>query len=303
MVGAQRLWIMFDYTLQIVVAGTVILGMVSGALGSFAVLRKQSLLGDAISHAALPGIAIAFLISMSKNPFYLLLGAIVAGVIGTVFMILVTRYTALKQDAVLGIILSVFFGFGLMLLTFIQRIPTARQSGLHTFLFGNASTLLIEDVIVMGILGLVCLLMVILLWKEFKLLSFDVDYARSQGIPTLGLDIFLTGLIVIAIVIGLQSVGVVLMSAMIIAPASAARQWTDKLGLMVVISAVFGATSGSLGAVISSHVSKLPTGPTIVLVVSGFVLVSLMFAPNRGLIPDWWRRRHVNLEASLDSSN
>ena len=224
-----------DYTFQIVMLGTSILGIVSGALGSFAVLRKQSLLGDAMSHAALPGIAIAFLITLSKSAWILLLGAAIAGWIGTILMIVIVENTTLKRDAALGIILSVFFGFGLVLLTLIQKLPIASQSGLDSFLFGSAATLLKADVVTMSVIGILTLTILILFWKEFKCLSFDPNFLRVIGYPYFKLDILLTTLIVFAIVIELQTVGVVLMSAMVIAPAAAARQWTDKLSVMVML--------------------------------------------------------------------
>lgn len=281
--------LIFDYTLILVILGTTILGVVSGALGTFAVLRKQSLLGDAISHAALPGIAIAFLITHTKNPLALVLGACIAGWIGTVIVMIIVKNTTLKEDAALGIILSVFFGFGLVLLTVIQKLPIASQSGLSSFLFGSAATLLFEDILTMSVLGSLTIVVLFLFWKEFKLLAFDQGFAKSLGYPIKRLEILLTSLIVVAIVIGLQTVGVVLMSAMIIAPAAGARQWTDKLSLMVLISAVFGAISGVSGAVLSGIVQHLPTGPTIVLIVSFLVLISLLFAPNRGLVWGWFR--------------
>lgn len=278
-----------DYTVQVVVSGAVVLGMVSGILGSFAVLRQQSLLGDAMSHAALPGIALAFLLTGTKLTLVLLLGAIISGWIGTLFMMLITKQTGLKQDAALGIVLSVFFGFGLVLLTYIQKLPMATQSGLNTFLFGNAATMLVQDVVTMLGLGICAVLILAMFWKEFKAMTFDIAFSRSLGIPVRYLDVLLTTLIVVAIVIGLQAVGVVLMSAMVIAPAVAARQWTDRLILMVMLSAFFGAVSGVIGVVLSSLFLRLPTGPTIVVVVSVFVLISLLFAPNRGLIFAYYR--------------
>lgn len=295
--------IQFDYTLAVIVAGTVILGCVSGLLGSFAVLRRQSLLGDAISHASLPGVALAFLLTLQKNPLIILLGAAAAGWVGTLLVMLIVRHTVIKEDAALGIILSVFFGFGLVLLTIIQRLPNASKSGLDTFLFGSASTLLYEDVRLMLILGAVCIFLVILFWKEFKLLTFDRDFAASVGYPVNRFEILLTGLIVVAIVVGLQTVGVVLMSAMIIAPAAGARQWTDKLWLMVSLSALFGAFSGVSGALISSLVPKLPTGPTIVLIISTIVFISMLFSPHRGILWSWVRdvksRRNIRAQAML----
>ncbi|MCC7452367.1 MAG: metal ABC transporter permease [Anaerolineae bacterium] len=292
-----------DYTLRTVALGAGVLGIVSGALGSFAVLRKQSLLGDAMSHAALPGIALAFLLTGSKNPLILLLGAMAAGWIGTLLIMSIIGATRIKTDSALGLVLSVFFGLGLMLLTFIQKLPNAAQAGLDKYLFGQAATLLEQDVITMALFGGAALVLMMVFWKEFKLLSFDPGFQTSLGFPVRALDVLLTTLLVAAIVIGLQTVGVVLMSAMIVAPAAAARQWTDRLGRMVGLAALFGATAGVSGAIISSSTAHLPTGPTIVLCISALVLFSLVFAPNRGLLWRWLQdrrnRQRLQMEGNL----
>lgn len=292
-----------DYTLRTVALGSSVLGITSGTLGTYAVLRQQSLLGDAISHAALPGIAIAFLLTGAKIPIVLLLGAAVAGWIATVAVTTITETTRIKYDGALGLALSVFFGFGLVLLTYIQKIPNANQAGLDAFLFGQAASLVMADVQLMAIIGFASLLCVALLWKEFKILSFDPEFARTMGMPVRLLDISLTTLLVVAIVIGLQTVGVVLMSAIIIAPAAAARQWTDRLGIMMILSAGVGATSGVAGAMISASAASVPTGPTIVLCVGVIVIVSLFLSPHRGLVWRWireWRNsRRLRLEAVL----
>ena len=276
--------LVFDYTLRTVALGASTLGIVSGALGSFAVLRRQSLLGDAMSHAALPGVVLAFMLTGLKSSVVLMVGAGVAGIAGILLMLAVTRYTRIKEDSALGIVLSVFFGLGLLLLTWIQRSPDARQAGLTSFLFGQAATLLERDVLLMALFGGVALLLLALFWKEFKLLSFDRDYGASLGYPMQRLEILLTALLVVAIVIGLQAVGVVLMSAMVVAPAAAARQWTNRLGTMVILSSLFGALAGVSGTAISSLGAGLATGPVIVLCASAVVLVSLLFAPARGLV-------------------
>jgi len=292
-----------DHTVRVVALGAMILGVTAGCLGSFAVLRQQSLLGDAISHATLPGVALAFLITQNKSPIVLLMGAALSGWLGMALVMAITKMTRIKLDTALGMILSVFFGFGLVLLTIIQKLPTATKAGLNKFLFGNAATLLESDVITMSVLGLLAIFLVALFWKEFKILVFDYDFAQSLGLRVHFLDVFLTTLIVITIVIGLQMVGVVLMSAMLVAPAAAARQWTDHLGKMVFLSAVFGAGAGVAGAVTSSLVIHLPTGPTVVIYISFIVLVSLLFAPNRGLLWDWIRaqrgRREIQTTAML----
>ena len=280
-----------DYTLMIVAIGAALLGTVSGALGTYAVLRRQSLLGDAISHAALPGIAIAFLLTGSKTPLILVLGAAIAGWLGTLLILSVVRLTRIKYDSALAIILSTFFGFGLVLHTLIQRTGNANQAGLDTFLFGQAATILESDVLTIGVLGGIAIAIMLVFWKELKLLVFDEGFAASIGFPIRALDILLTSLLVIAIVLGLQAVGAVLMSAMLVAPAVAARQWTDKFSVMMFLAACFGALAGVSGTIISSSASRIPTGPTIVLCATVVVGFSILFAPNRGLLWDWMRQR------------
>ena len=297
--------LLFDYTIRTVALGAAVLGIVAGALGTFALLRRQSLLGDAMSHAALPGVLLAFMLTGSKAPVVLVLGAAVAGVLGTFLLLTITRYSRIKEDAAMGVILSVFFGFGLLLLTFLQRNPTAAQAGLNTFLFGQAATLLERDVATMVAFGGGALLLLILFWKEFKLLSFDRDYGSSLGFPMTALDVLLTTLLVIGIVIGLQAVGVVLMSALVVAPAAAARQWTDRLGVMLLVASFFGAVAGVAGALLSSLGQGLSTGPVVVLVVSVIVLASLLFGASRGLVWNWFRRqrsrRRLRTQAVLDN--
>ena len=253
-------------------------------LGSFAVLRKQSLLGDAISHAALPGIAIAFLITGAKDSNTLLLGALISGLIGTFWIRGIVTKTHLKSDTALGLILSLFFGFGMLLLTFIQRQPNANQAGLDKYLFGQAATLVESDVWMMAIVTGICLLVMLTFWKEFKILLFDADYTKTLGFNTKFIDILITSFIVLAIVLGLQTVGVVLMSAMLLAPAAAARQWTNSLSVMVFLAAVFGIFSGVFGTAISASQNNLSTGPVIVLVAGVFVVFSFIFSPSRGLL-------------------
>jgi manganese/zinc/iron transport system permease protein len=292
-----------DYTLRTVALGSAALGLTSGALGTFAVLRRQSLLGDAISHAALPGIALAFLLTGSKAPLVLVAGAALAGFLGTLLVMGVTRTTRVKYDSALGIVLAVFFGVGLVLLTFIQRRPDASQAGLDRFLFGQAAGLLQRDLITMAVLGGIALGGMLLVWKELKLLAFDPDFGASLGFPIRALDVLLTSLLVLAIVVGLQTVGVVLMAAMVIAPFAAARQWSDRLGIATLLAGLFGASAGIVGSVLSAETERLPTGPTIVLCASALVVVSLLFASRRGLV---WRevrgrrdRRRLRLAAVL----
>jgi manganese/zinc/iron transport system permease protein len=300
---------MIDATLFTVMAGAALLGIVTGALGCFAVLKRQSLLGDALSHAALPGVCLAFLAGDAlgidpKHPLLLLGGALLTSWIGTLLILAITRTTRLKQDAALGIVLSVFFGVGIVLLTMLQSgHANAAQAGLDKFLFGQAASLLARDVWMMGVFGTLVLGTMALFWRPFQIVVFDAAHAGSRGLRVRAVEVLLTSLIVVAVVIGLQTVGVVLMAAMIVTPAAAARQWTDRLGRMVMISAALGAASGAGGAWISALRLRMPTGPLIVLTSSAILAVSLLVAPRRGVL---WRhvrrlrnRRRVRIENLL----
>lgn len=293
------LTLLSDFTIQNVMIGAALLGIVAGVLGSFAVLRKQSLVGDTLSHAALPGICIGFMIAGTRDLPMLLGGALVTGAIAALAMVALTRNTRLKTDAGLGIALSISFAIGIVLLTHIQSAGGAGQGGLESFLFGQAAAILRSDLYLMGAIGAVALALVIAFWKEFKLVSFDPDYAHTLGLPVLALDIAITVIIALAVVIGLQMVGVVLMAAMIVAPAVAARQWSNQLGTMVVLSALFGLISGLFGALVSATARGLSTGPLIVLAASAIVLISLAIAPGRGILWAWLH--HLDNQRNLPS--
>lgn len=273
-----------DYTIQNVAIGAALLGISSGVLGSFAVLRKQSLLGDTLSHAALPGVCLGFIVVGTRQLGSILLGALVTGVLAALVALLLTRKSRLKTDAALGTVLSVFFAVGVVLLTYIQGTNNASQGGLNSFLFGQAAAILRSDLWIMGGVTLFAVALVMVLWKEFKLTAFDPGFAASLGLPVVVLEVVLTAMIALAVVIGLQMVGVVLMAAMIIAPAVAARQWSRRLEGMVVLAALIGAFGGVVGAVVSAANRGLATGPLIVLSVSAVVAVSLLAAPERGLV-------------------
>jgi manganese/zinc/iron transport system permease protein len=283
--------LIFDYTLRNIALGSMLLGIVSGVLGSFAVLRRQGLLGDTLSHAALPGIVIAFMLTGSRTSIVLLIGAGIAGWIGTLILLRTVKNTKLSEDTALGVILSVFYGVGILLLTYVQGQNNANQAGLDRYLFGQAASIIASDVVTFLLLGSAALLIVVLLYKEFKLISFDMEFAYSIGYPVKYLDILLTSLLVVAVMIGLQTVGVVLMAAMVVGPGTAARQWTDRLHIMLILAGLFGAAAGVTGAVLSVQASRLPTGPMIILSLTVIVLISLFFAPNRGMVPDMLRRR------------
>ena len=273
-----------DHTFRTVALGCSLLGMVSGILGCFAVLRKQSLLGDAVSHASLPGVCLAFLFTNVKNTEVLLLGALITGIVCIGLIQLIQNYTKIKFDSALALILSVFFGLGLVLLSYLNKLPGANKSGLNKFIFGQASTFIKRDVNIILITGIVLLIIIILFWKEFKIVSFDSDFAETLGFPSKKIEILISILIVTTVIIGIQAAGVILISAMLISPAVAARQWTDKLSIMVILAAFFGGISGLLGTLISISESNLPTGPVIVIIISIIVIISILFSNKRGIV-------------------
>jgi manganese/zinc/iron transport system permease protein len=296
--------LLFDYTIRNVALGAAILGVVGGVLGCFAILRRQGLFGDALAHATLPGVCVAFMLSGAKTPVVLLTGAALSAGLGALLILTIVNRTRIKQDAALGIVLSVFFGAGTVLLTYIGGSGSGNQSGLDRFIFGQAATIVRDDVVTMGILAALALLVVVLLFKEFKLLSFDPAFAASLGFPVGRLNVLLTMLIVVAVIIGIQAVGVVLMAAMLIVPAAAARQWTDSLGAMVMISGFFGALSGVSGALISATGANLPTGPLIVLCATTLLVLSLFLGRSQGFLWGWigGRRNRRNALSNTDPS-
>lgn len=290
-----------SFTARNVLIGATLLGVVGGVLGCFALLRRQSLLGDALAHAALPGVCLGYLLTHSKSPLPLFLGALVTGLCGALVVLAVVRFSRIKEDSAIAVVLSVFFGLGIVLLTAIQKLPFGNQSGLDKYLFGQAASLVPRDLWLMAILGTLVLATVAIFYKELKLLCFDREFGASLGFPTARLEALLTVLLVTVVVVGLQTVGVILIVATLITPAAAARQWTDRLSLMLVLAAAIGGGAGAVGALWSASVDKLPTGPVIVLCSSALLVVSLLVAPRRGLV--WTGLRHLEMVGRIRREN
>lgn len=282
-----------DPNIRYVAFGSVLLTASSAIVGAFTFLNKKSLVGDAIAHAVLPGICLGFIMAGTKNPVALIAGAFITGWISLVLVEFITSKTRIKEDTAIGLILSVFFGIGILMLTVIQKSGNASQSGLDHFLFGKAASLVGSDLITFSIVAVILLVIVFALFKEFSLLAFDKDYARSIDLPVKRIELVLTSLIVLAVVIGIQAVGVVLMAAILITPAAAARFWTDKISVMFLLASLFGAFSGLSGAFISYTAPSMPTGPWIVIVISTLAFISFFFAPNRGIIGRFIRQSRI----------
>lgn len=277
---------MIDFTdanLQYVLMGSLLLAASSALVGCFTFLRKKALMGDAIAHAVLPGVCLGFMLSGSKNPLFLVLGATVTGWLSVIGLDFITRNTKIKEDTATGLVLSVSFGVGIFLLTMIQNSGNAAQAGLNNFLFGKAASLLPEDILVIGGISLLLISSVIVFYKEFKLVAFDPLFAEAAGISVKKLDLLLTTLTVLAVVVGIQAVGVVLMAAMLITPAAAARFWTNRLSSMLLLAVLFGAFSGIAGTLVSLMAPAMPTGPWMVVVLSTIAIASFFFAPAKGI--------------------
>ncbi len=292
-VTGQFFDVRYDYTLVIVALGGAILGLLSGVIGSFAVLRQQSLMGDALSHAALPGIAIAFML-VGRQMGALLIGAAISSWLGAQFIRAVISTTRIKQDAAMGITLAAWFAMGLALLTVIQGQQDASQAGLAHFIFGQAASIRLDTLLTIAGAGSLILLITAIFWKELKLLTFDPIFAATV-MRTQPLETLISTLIVAVIVMGLQVAGVILMVGLLIAPAVAARQWSRRLDQMVVLAGLFGAFAGSSGAIISATDSGLPTGPLIIIMASLIVAISILFAPERGIVTALWKERHERI--------
>lgn len=273
-----------DPNVRYVVLGTLLLGATAGVVGAFMLLKKTALIGDAVAHSVLPGIALAFILFNTKNILVLLGGAVVTGWLSVYLIDIISTRSRISTDTAISLVLSVFFGAGVLLLTVIQKSGNAAQSGLDKFLFGKAASLVYQDVVVIGITAAAVLLLVVLFYKEFKLISFDRAYARSMGLPVRALEVLLSTLTVITIAIGIQAVGVVLMSALLITPAAAARFWTHRLWLMLILAALGGMLASLTGSYISYLAPAMPTGPWIVVVISILALLSVTFAPKQGLV-------------------
>ncbi len=262
-------------------------------------LRKRALVGDVISHASLPGIAAAFIFIETSWPGHgkslggLLVGATISGFAGVGSVLLIRRLTRLKEDAALAIVLSVFFGAGIVLMTVVQDIPSGNMAGLQGFIYGKAAAMVAADIGLISICALVVLVLSTLLFKELAAVCFDEGYTASQGWSVMGLDLILMGMVAVVTVIGLQSVGLLLVVGMLIIPAAAARFWTEHLQAMTVTAAVIGGLAALLGVVASALFAKLAAGPVIILAGAALFAISMLFSPKRGAVSRYIEHRKL----------
>lgn len=293
------------YNAAVVTIGTTMLGVAGGVVGVFALLRRRSLVADAMSHATLPGIAIAFLTSVAlggtgRSLPILLSGAAISGILGVLAIQTIVRCSRIREDAAIGIVLSVFFGAGVVLLSWIQANAPSSSAGIDHFIYGRTASMLAEDAFVMTVLAAICVASTLLLRKEFVLACFDPGFARSTGWPVGAIDLLLLALVVVVTVAGIQAVGIVLVVAMLVIPPVSARFWSNRLSRVLLLAGVLGGVGGWAGAVISASLPRQPAGAVIVLTSGSIFVASLLLAPVRGVLPAWRRRRRLRLRIEGD---
>lgn len=287
-----------------VMLGATLLGLAAGVVGAFALLRKRSLVADALSHAALPGVCLAFLAAAAlgmqgRSLPILLLGATTTGVLGVLCIHAIVRFTRLREDAAIGIVLSVFFGAGVVALTYIQK-NAAGAAGLNGFIYGQAAAIGRADTILLGAIALAAVLAALLLLKEFTLVCFNDAFARVDGWPVAIIDMAMMALVVAVTVAGMQAVGLILVVALLIIPPVAARFWTQRLWLMVLLAGLIGAICGYLGSAASALFPRQPVGAVIVLASGTVFTISMLAAPSRGVIATSLRQLRLRLRFAGD---
>ncbi len=276
--------ILLSSNFQWVLFSTLLLGIAAGLVGCLAYWKKQSLMSDALSHAALPGVVTAFLIFQVKDLHVLIIGAAISALVGALCISFIKSNTRITEDTAMGMILAVFFGGGIVLLTLVNQSSEGNQAGLNNFIFGQAASMVSSDVMTMSILAVAVILIVIIGFKEWKLFLFDPNFAKGLSLSIKGMNFIYLMLLVLTVVVGIQAVGVILMSALIIIPPVSARYWTNSFKTMMWLSGIFGGISGAVGTTISAMGKSLPTGPFIVVISGSIFLLSLFFGMKKGLV-------------------
>lgn len=293
-----RLLQLQDYNTRVVILGTMLLGMGAGLVGCFTLLRRRALIGDALSHATLPGVGLAFLLAPlagfdGKSLPVLLTGAAISGGLGVAAILAIRALPKLKEDAALGIVLSVFFGAGIAVLTIAQQMESGHMAGLESFIYGSTASMTADDARLIASAGLISTVTLLLFFRQLTLLCFDEAFTASRGYSVPLLDLLLMTVVMLVTIAGLQAVGLVLMIALLVIPAAAARFWTHRLHRMLILSAIIGSLSGFLGAAISAIFPGLPSGAVIVLVCSTLFFLSLLFGRAGGVLVRLQRRSQL----------
>jgi manganese/zinc/iron transport system permease protein len=292
----EALLLQAGYNAALVAIGAALLGFAAGSSGTFLFLRKRALVSDAVAHATLPGVVLAFIAMVSlggdgRSLPGLLAGSAATAWLGLVLIEWIARHTRLAEDAAIGAVLGVFFGVGIVLLTVVQTMSAGRQAGLESFLLGATAGMLFEDAVVIALGGTLAVLATWLLRRPLTLVAFDAEYAAALGYDVRRIDLAMMGIVMGVTVIGLKLVGLILIVALLIIPAVTARFWTERSNRVIWIAGALGGLAGYLGAALSASAPALPTGPIIVLVAAALFTLSLFFAPVRGVVAALLRHR------------
>lgn len=289
---------LLPYNTLVVAGGVAAVGCAAGVVGTLGVLRRRALVGDAAAHATLVGVALTLLVTGQRSLGMLLAGGLVSAIIALGLLVLIRRFTRTRDDAATAIVLSVSFGLGIVLISGMVARGVPGSGGLERFLLGHTAALTAGDAILLGVVSLVAVLVVVVGLKEATLVAFDPAFAAAAGWPATAIDLGLVALVAVMVVVGLPAAGAVLVTALVVIPPVAARQWTERIVPMLVLAGGIGLASGLAGVAISSVAPRLPTGPVVVLVAAGCFAFSLLLAPRRGLLARWRRRRHLVVEAA-----
>ncbi len=289
---------LLPYNTLVVAGGVAAVGCAAGVVGTLGVLRRRALVGDAAAHATLVGVALTLLVTGQRSLGMLLAGGLVSAIVALGLLVLIRRFTRTRDDAATAIVLSVSFGLGIVLISGMVARGVPGSGGLERFLLGHTAALTAGDAILLGVVSLVAVLVVVVGLKEATLVAFDPAFAAAAGWPATAIDLGLVALVAVMVVVGLPAAGAVLVTALVVIPPVAARQWTDRIVPMLVLAGGIGLASGLAGVAISSVAPRLPTGPVVVLVAAGCFALSLLLAPRRGLLARWRRRRHLVIEAA-----
>ncbi len=287
--------VLTEYSFIVVALGTVVLAIATSMVGSINILKGQSLIGDAVGHAAFPGIVLAFMLLGQKNSILLLSGAVVAGLCAFSIIEMITHTSQIHADTAMAVILAGFFGLGMVLKSYIQgnkHFVGGSQAGLATYIFGQAAYIIREDVIIIFIVALVSLLLFLFFYKEIKIHVFDSVYASTVGINSKWISFLIVSMTMLLIAAGLKAVGAILISSMLITPGVTGLQWSVRYDRVLIVAAVTGAASALIGTILSTLIDGMSTGPSIILVMSVIAFVSLLISP-RGVIAVYMRRRKM----------
>lgn len=284
-----------EHNLRVIFLGVTSLGLAAGLLGCFLLFRKRSLLSDTVGHATLPGVVGGFLVTSSIGGVYgksflgLLLGSLLFGWLSVQTVQYLVRRTRLRQDAALAVSLTGFYALGIVLLSVVQSSGLPQSSGLEYYLYGMVASMVEAEAWMLFGTTVFAVLLTMIFLKELNVLCFDETFTQTQGLPHRWLDEGLMFISLVVAIVGLQTVGLLLIMAMFIVPPSTARLWTSSLKKTLVISALVGAVGALAGALLSANISNLPAGATMILCTAFLFFLSLLFGYRRGVLMKYLR--------------